>query len=74
MKRLICFALVYAGRINYAGNFIELGESARIWSSSEVSEYDAFYAEFYYTLEDVWFPEEGSKYEGYSIRCVKGEL
>lgn len=68
------FALVYAGRINYAGNFIELGESARIWSSSEVSEYDAFYAEFYYTLEDVWFPEEGSKYEGYSIRCVKGEL
>ena len=68
------FALVYAGRINYAGDFIELGESARIWSSSEVSEYDAFYAEFYYTLEDVWFPEEGSKYEGYSIRCVKGEL
>ncbi len=68
------FALVYAARINYAGNFIELGESARIWSSSEVSEYNAFYAEFYYTLEDVWFPEEGSKYEGYSIRCVKGEL
>lgn len=68
------FALVYAGRINYAGDFIELEESARIWSSSEVDEYDAFYAEFYYTLEDVWFPEEGSKYEGYSIRCVKGEL
>ena len=68
------FALVYAGRINYAGDFIELEESARIWSSSEVDEDDAFYAEFYYTLEDVWFPEEGSKYEGYSVRCVKGEL
>lgn len=68
------FALLYAGRINYAGEFVELGESARIWSSSETDEYDAYYADFYYSYGQVFFPEDAEKYDGYSVRCVKGEL
>ena len=68
------FALLYAGRINFAGEFVQEGRSACIWSSSETDEYDGYYADFYYSYDKVMFPNEAEKYDGYSVRCVKGEL
>ncbi len=64
------FALLYAGRINYAGDFIQEGRSAFIWSSSEVDDYDSYYVDFYYTYSKV-FLEDADKTDGYSVRCVK---
>ena len=68
------FALLYAGRINFAGEFVQEGRSACIWTSSETDEYDAYYADFYYSYSKVIFPNDAEKYDGYSVRCVKGEL
>ena len=68
------FALLYAGRINFASEFVQEGRSACIWTSSETDEYDAYYADFYYSYSKVIFPNDAEKYDGYSVRCVKGEL
>jgi uncharacterized protein (TIGR02145 family) len=68
------FALLYAGKMIYAGEFTQEGRSACIWSSSETDEYDAYYADFYYSYSKVIFPNDAEKYDGYSVRCVKGEL
>ena len=67
------FALLYAGRINFAGDFVQEGRSACIWSSSEVDDYDSYYVDFYYTYSKV-FLEDADKTDGYSVRCVKDEL
>lgn len=64
------FALLYAGRINFAGDFVQEGRSACIWSSSEVDDYDSYYVDFYYTYSKV-FLEDADKTDGYSVRCVK---
>lgn len=68
------FALLYAGKMIYAGEFTQEGRSACFWSSSEIDEYDAYYADFYYSYSKVIFPNDAEKYDAYSIRCVKGEL
>lgn len=67
------FALLYAGRINFAGDFVQEGRSACIWSSNEVDDYDSYYVDFYYTYSKV-FLEDADKTDGYSVRCVKDEL
>ena len=66
------FALLYAGRINFAGDFVQEGRSACIWSSNEVDDYDSYYVDFYYTYSKV-FLEDADKTDGYSVRCVKNE-
>ena len=66
------FALLYAGRINFAGDFVQEGRSACIWSSNEVDDYDSYYVDFYYTYSKV-FLEDADKTDGYSVRCVKDE-
>ncbi|WP_173468102.1 fibrobacter succinogenes major paralogous domain-containing protein [Fibrobacter succinogenes] len=66
------FALLYAGRINFAGDFIQEGRSACIWSSNEVGEDDSYYVDFYYTFSKV-FLKDADKTDGYSVRCVKDE-
>jgi uncharacterized protein (TIGR02145 family) len=68
------FALLYAGKMIYAGEFAQEGRSACIWSSTETDEYDGYYADFYYTYSKVIFPNDAEKYDAYSVRCVKGEL
>jgi uncharacterized protein (TIGR02145 family) len=66
----IGFSALPAGDRDIDGNFINEGEHARFWSSTEYNGSNAFSMYLYYKKEDAGLYLSGKDF-GYSVRCLK---
>jgi len=63
------FSAVPAG-VRNGTSFLNAGGDALFWSSSEFSSYYAWYRTLYYDFATVNRYDDGSKYNGFSVRCL----
>ena len=66
------FSALPAGRMNYIGSYLNEGNYAYFWSSTEYNSDDAFSMYLNYDYDDA-YPDYSHKNFGFSVRCVKDE-
>ena len=64
------FSALPAGYRNYDGDFVDEGDDANFWSSTEYGSYDAYVMSLYYNSDRALLSYYGKDF-GFSVRCLR---